>query len=435
MNDLSRIREEFPALVKHPEVAYLDSACISLTPRRVLAAVQAYYEEYPGCAGRSLHRWSEEVSTRVEATRRSVAEFLGAHGPEEVVFLRNATEAINLVGQGLVWKRGDRLLITDQEHNSNLVLWQRLAGAHRLRLEVLQLRDDGQWEPEALDAALAKGIRLVSVFQTSNLDGRSLPVRALVESAHDRGAEVLIDGCQAAPHGPVELERLGAAYYALSGRKMLGPPGTGVLAAAPGRLDALRPLLSGGETVEWTTLTEHRLRPPPYRFEAGLQNYSGILGLGAAAEMLRGFGPGELAAHDRALNSLATDALAGLPRVRLLGPLEPAERPSILAFTVAGVDPHDVALFLDSGHGVLVRSGQHCVHSWYARRGLPGNVRASFYIYNTPNDVHRFTEGLGELLERVPGADGPDGSSGRPRPVLGRRAPGARRRPRGPPRG
>lgn len=434
MTGAHRWRPSFPVYRAHPGIAYLDSACMSLTPTPVLEAMEQYYREYPGCAGRSLHRFSEEVGQRFEATREELASFFGAAGADRVVFLRNATEAINLVAQGLDWKPGERVLITDQEHNSNLVVWQRLARERGLRVEVLELADDGQWEPESLERALARGVRLVSVFHTSNLDGRTLPVREIVERAHDRGTQVLIDGSQAAPHQRIDLARLGVDYYALSGHKMLGPTGTGLLLGAPERLEPLRPLVSGGETVEWTTLEAHALRPPPHRFEAGLQNYAGVLGLGAAIRFLRRAGPREIAQHDRSLNDQATRELAGEPGLRLLGPAAARQRPSILAFDVQGVNPHDIALFLDSGYGVLVRSGQHCVHSWYSRHGLTGNVRASFYLYNDRKDVERLTRGVRELLGHLRGSHGP------PRRALraGDRRPGrngARRRSRGVPLG
>jgi cysteine desulfurase/selenocysteine lyase len=183
---------------------------------------------------------------------------------------------------------------------------------------------------------------------------------------------------------------------------MLGPTGTGVLAAAPGPLATLRPLLLGGETVEWSTLTDHELRPPPYRFEAGLQNYAGIIGAGAALEYLARLDPAEMRAKEVALNRRFTEAMAGEPRVHILGPKAPEQRPSIVAFALDGVDPHDAALFLDEGHHVMVRSGRHCVHSWYAERNLKGNVRASFYLYSRPSDVDALITGVRELLARIP---------------------------------
>ena len=404
---IERIRSDFPALGPkggREAPAYLDSACMSLVPQSVLDAMGEYYREFPGCAGRSLHRYAEEVGRRFEAARGAFAEYLGLPAPEGVAFVRNATEAINVVGRGLTWKKGDRVLVSDQEHNSNLVLWQRLAKEFGIKLEILSLPDDGSFDAELLEEKLALGIRLVSLFQTSNLDGRSLPTREIAERAHDRGALVLFDGCQAAPHRPPNLEREGIDFYALSLHKMLGPTGTGILAGRMDRLRELAPLIAGGETVEWTTLTDHALRPPPHRFEAGLQNYAGVLGAHAGLNYLRAIDPDERSAHERMINTRITRAFADEPRFRVLGPQDPKDRPTIYAFAIEGIDPHDVALFLDTGPGVLVRSGRHCVHSWYERRGLDGNVRASFYLYTSERDVDRLIEGLRELVGRVPAA-------------------------------
>ncbi len=425
---LADCRADFPALRRRDDgfaPVYLDSACMSLVPQAVVDAMASYYRDFPGCAGRSLHRFAEEVGRRYEATRTAFAGRLGVREAERIVFVRNSTEAINLVGQGLAWRRGDRVLVSDREHNSNLIVWQRLAAERGIRLEILPLDDGGGFDGDALDERLARGVRLVSLFHTSNLDGRTLPVAEIVERAHDRGARVLLDGCQAAPHAPVAVDRLGVDYYAVSGHKMLGPTGTGVLAAAPGRLGELRPLLVGGETVAWSTLADHELRPPPHRFEAGLQNYAGIVGAGAALDYLARLDPAEMAAHERALNERVSRAFADEPRVQLLGPADPAARPTLVAFTLQGIDPHDAALFLDEASGVMVRSGRHCVHSWYAERGLAGNVRASFYLYNRPEDADALVAGVRELLARLPPTGTSAGTGSRRRPAAPARRRGA----------
>jgi cysteine desulfurase / selenocysteine lyase len=423
--NVARVRSHFPALAPadgEAPVTYLDSACLSLAPREVLAAMEEYYTRYPGCAGRSVHRYSEEVGRRYEESREAFARFFGRAEAQDVVFLRNATEAINLVAQGLPWKRGDRVLVSDREHNSNLVVWQRLARERGVRLDVFPLPDERAFDAEAFERALARWPRLVSVFHTSNLDGRSLPLREIVERAHDRGALVLADGCQAAPHRRVRLDRLEVDAYAVSAHKMLGPTGVGALLASPGLLEGLRPLVLGGETVDWTTLDDHGLRAPPHRFEAGLQNYAGVLGARAALAFLERVGLDEVEAQQLEVNRAVDRALAGEHRVHLLGPREPRERPSICAFTLDGVDPHDAALYLDEGHGVLVRSGMHCVHSFYAARGLTGNVRASFYLYNDRRDAEALVAGLRELLRLVPdrGASGTSAGRPGPRPRVGR---------------
>ena len=430
--NLPALRAEFPALAAHgPEgpPRYLDSACMSLVPREVLRAVEEYYVAYPGCAGRSVHRFSEEVSRRYEEAREAFAAHFGLRDPRGVVFLRNATEAINLVAQGLAWRRGDRVLVTDREHNSNLVVWQRLAAERGVRLETFALPDDRPFDSDAFEEALVRGTRLVSVFHTSNLDGRTLPIREIVERAHDRRARVLVDGCPAAPHSRVGFDHLGADAYAVSAHKMLGPTGVGALVGTASLLGELRPLALGGETVEWTTVRSHALRAPPHRFEAGLQNYAGVLGAEAGLRFLERVGLDWVGARQLELARTVDRGLRDEPRVHPLGPPAPEDRPSVFAFTLDGVDPHDAAVFLDEGHGVLVRSGMHCVHSFYAARGLPGNVRASFYLYNDRRDAEALVDGVRELLERVPTrpASGTSAGTGRSRP----RASPARRRAAG----
>ena len=431
---LEQVRADFPALAARPDrpaPVYLDSACMSLVPRPVLDAMEEYYRDFPGCAGRSLHRFAEEVGRRFEGARDAYARFLGRADSRGIVFVRNATEALNLVAQGLTYERGDRVLVTDREHNSNLIVWQRLAEERGIVLDILPLSDDGAFDGDALEERLAGGVRLVSFFHTSNLDGRTLPIREITERAHDRGAKVLFDGCQAAPHLKLDLDALGVDFYAISSHKMLGPTGIGVLAAAPGPLSELRPLLVGGETVEWSTLTGHALRPPPHRFEAGLQNYAGVIGARAALDYLARVGLDEVEGRQRELNTRVTAAFAGEPRVRVLGPTGARDRPSIFAFALEGVDPHDAALFLDEGHDVMVRSGMHCVHSWYERRGLSGNVRASFYFYNDRRDADALVRGVEELLGRVPrdrvsGTSAATTGSARPTARDRRRAAGSR---------
>jgi cysteine desulfurase/selenocysteine lyase len=426
--NLDTARADFPALAPDRPggpLVYLDSACMTLVPRPVLETIGRHYVDAPGCGGRGVHRLSEEVARRFESDRAQFARWFGRADESGVVFVRNATEAINLVAQGFAWRRGDRVLISDREHNSNLVVWQTLVRERGIELDILPLSDDGTFDAEPLEAALARGVRLVSLFHTSNLDGRTLPMREIVERAHDRNASVLFDGCQAAPHLKLDLDRDGVDYYAVSAHKFMGPTGFGALLAGPGALDGLRPLLFGGEAVEETRLADHRLKPPPHRFEAGLQDYAGAAGARAALDYLARAGPEEVEARQRELNTLVTRAFDGEPRVHLLGPPDPAARPSIFSFTVDGLDPNDVALFLDESRQAMVRSGRHCVHSYYDARGLVGSVRASFYLYNHRADAQALIDGVRELLERAGGGAASGTSAGTSTPAP--RRPSARR--------
>ncbi len=399
-------RRDFPALgaPSKGSLAYLDSACLSLVPEVVLEAQREYYRDFPGCAGRSVHRWSEELSRRYERARETFARFLDASPDAALVNVRNTTEALNGVATGIDLPRGSSVLLTDREHNSNLLPWQREAERRGWRLRFLPLPDDRTFDEEAYLSELEKGIALVAFFHASNLDGRVLPARAIVEAAHDHGAQVLLDGSQAAPHEPVSLRRLGVDYYALSFHKMLGPTGTGLLALSPERAGTLPPWFVGGETVSTSSYEGHDLLPPPQRFEAGLQNYAGVLGAEAGVRYLERLGMVGSAAHLARLQERLASSLAGVDGLRVLGPREPRERGAIFAFDLEGVDPADVALFLDEGYGVLVRSGMNCVHSWYRARGLTGNVRASFHVYTDSSDLERLVAGLVELRARVPRA-------------------------------
>ena len=396
-------RKDFPALRSRRKGAagYLDSACLSLVPRPVLDAMEGYYADTPGCGGRSVHRWSTAVTEAVEGAREEFGRYFGAD-PAHLVTLRNTTEAINLVGRGLGLRKGDRVLVTDQEHNSNLVIWQVLARTLGIRLDVLPLPEDRAFDLDTYRRNLARPTRLVSVFHSSNLDGRTLPARELIEIAHDAGAEVLLDGSQYAPHERLDLTQLGVDYYALSLHKMLGPSGTGLLYGAPGKLERLAPLVVGGETVAWTDYRDHEPLPVPARFEAGLQNYAGIVGARAAVQYLGKVDMDELRDHMVRLQRIAADTLSS-EGVRPLGLPDPRARGSIFSFILEGVDAHDVALFLDEGYDTLVRSGMNCVHSWYRARGLDGSVRASFYLYTTEDEVRRFRDGVAELARLTQG--------------------------------
>ena len=398
-------RRDFPALQARPghrPPAYLDSACMSLVPRAVLEAQEEYYRDYPGCAGRSVHRWAEEVQRRYEEAREAFARFFQAPGPRHLVNVRNSTEGLNAVAQGLSLRKGARVLLTDQEHNSHLVVWQRLRETRGIRLDILPLPADRPFDMEAYQKALGRRPALVSFFHASNLDGRTLPARALVEEAHDRGARVLLDGSQAAAHQPISLRSIGPDFYVLSFHKMLGPTGTGLFYIGPRDLETFSPWFVGGETVETTEYGSHALRPPPHRFEAGLQNYAGVLGAAAALRYLRQHRFEELPAHLAGLQRHLDRELDGLPGLTRLGPPRPQDRGAIFPFLLSGLSPEDVALFLDQGHDVFVRSGMNCVHSWYRARGLPGNVRASFHLYTGRQEVDRLVRGLRELRRRVP---------------------------------
>ena len=397
--DVARLRRDFPLLERPDAPIYLDSACMTLKPRQVIDAVSRYYTETPFCAGRAVYEGSLAVETTMEDARRALASLLGGR-PEATVWTKNATEAINLVAHARPWRRGDVVLTTDREHNSNLVPWQMLA--HRgVRHEVVASREDGTLDLDAWEARLARGdVALVAAVHASNLDGYEAPAKALVELAHDRDVPVLLDGAQAAPHMPVDLARLGADFYAVSLHKMLGPTGVGALLSTPEALAKLGPFMTGGDTVARTTYAEAELLDAPAKFEAGLQNYAGFFGALAAIEYLRAIGLDQVHRHERALAARVAKALEGTAGLHLLGaPL--GTRGGVVPFALESLDPHALAILLEDKHRILVRSGDHCLHSWFNARGVPGAVRASFYLYNTLEEADRFSSAVVDLLAQL----------------------------------
>jgi len=385
--DTDKIRQDFPVLKKG--YVYLDSACMSLKPEQVVNAVCKYYHENPACAGRSSHKLGNAVTAEVASARETVAKFIGAKRPEEIIFTKNTTESINLVAHSLDFKGA--VLQTDKEHNSNLLPWLVRGCKHM----IVKSRPDGTFDLDAFEGSL-DGVGLVSMVHTSNLDGTTIPVDNIIKIAHDHGALVLLDGAQSVPHKPVDVRKLNVDLLAFSGHKMLGPTGVGVLYAKADLLEKMRPFMVGGDTVLNSTYTSYEMMKPPEKFEAGLQNYAGIIGLGAAVEYLKKAGLKNVEKHEDELNGRITDALHG--KVDLIGPRE--GRSGIFSFNVRGANPHEVALFLNNAN-IMVRSGMHCVHSWFNAHGMKGSVRASLYLYNTKEDCDRFVDAVEKFLKLV----------------------------------
>jgi len=417
--DVATLRQDFPLLARADAPIYLDNACMTLKPRQVIDAVRRYYEETPYCAGRAVYEGSLAVEETMEGARRALASLLGAPA-DATVWTKNATEAINLVAHAFPWKRGDVVLTSDREHNSNLVPWQVLA-ARGVRHEVVPSRADGTFDLDAWQSRLARGdvgdlgadrtraagrgpVALVAAVHVSNLDGYEAPARELIELAHERDVPVLLDGAQAAPHMPVDLARLGADYYAVSLHKMLGPTGVGALLSTPDALARLGPFMSGGDTVARTTYESAEFLDAPARFEAGLQNYAGFAGATPAIEYLRRVGLENVRRHEKKLAERVAKRLEGTAGLHLIGaPL--ATRSGVVPLALDRVDPHALAILLEDKHRILVRSGDHCLHSWFNARGVPGALRASFYLYNTVEEADAFAEAVEGLLAQLATGD------------------------------
>jgi cysteine desulfurase/selenocysteine lyase len=397
--DVKKLREDFPVLQNAKGLVYFDNACMSLKPRQVIQKMLGYYEQYTACAGRSNHSLSRVCEEKYQEARKSLQKFIGAKKPEEIVFTRNTTEGINLLAHSLDLNKGNAILTSDREHNSNLLPWQLLKERKGIEHRIVRSREDYTFDLEAFKKAMDRNVKLVSVVWTSNIDGYTLPVREIIKTAHDYGALVLLDGAQAVPHLKTDVRKLNADFLAFSGHKMLGPTGTGVLYGKHELLERLQPFMVGGETVEFTTYETHKFLKPPEKFEAGLQDYAGMIGLGEAARYLERLGHENIEKHERELGMLISQKLSEIPNLQKVGVQSPELNGGIISFNIKGLKYHDVSLMLDRNHGIMIRSGQHCCHSWFSGHGIEGSARASLYLYNTQEEAELFAEAVKKIAK------------------------------------
>jgi cysteine desulfurase/selenocysteine lyase len=395
---LESVRAEFPILAREVggrPLAYLDSAATAQKPAGVIEAIDSYYRNSNANVHRSMHLLAEEAEALYEGGRRKVAGLVGAR-PAEIVFVRNATEAINLVR--FTWARehigpGDTVLITAMEHHSNVVPWQLLCQEQGARLEYIEVDGDGRLELSDLDERLARGVKLVALAHVSNVLGTINPVAEVAERAHAAGAVVLVDGAQGVPQFPVDVPATGADFYAFTGHKMYGPTGIGVLWGRRDLLEEMPPFLGGGSMIKAVEDDHSTWAAIPAKFEAGTPAIAESAGLGAAADFMTGLGMDAVRAHERELTSYALDRLSGTSGVTVYGPADAADRGALVSFTVAGIHPHDLAE-LCNREGIAIRAGHHCAQPLMRRLGVPATARASFGIYNTTDEVDRLVDAL-----------------------------------------
>lgn len=402
---IERCREDFPTLRGDNPPAYLDNACVTLKPKSVIDAITDYYTQTPGCGGRSVHRYGTKVSKTVADARKKLGAFLNAEQTNEVVFTRNATHSINQIAHGLQWSKGDVVLTSDREHNSNLVPWLQLEQEQGIDHRVVPSHEDNTFDLEAFEAMCADAgnrLRMVAMSHVGNLDGVSIPIKEVTKIAHDHGALVAIDGAQSTPHMNVDVQALDIDFLSFSIHKMCGPSGMGGLWGRYELLDGLRTIQSGGQTVTHSTYTDASWAKPPARFEGGLGNFAGMMATGAAIDYLSNINMDDVHAHEIKLNSIMTNGIKDLPGIEIIGPEDPAQRGGICSILMHELPSHEVALLLDEAAGVMVRSGQHCVHSWFDAHGHPqGSLRASAYMYNTEEDANRFVDTLTEIIDTL----------------------------------
>jgi cysteine desulfurase/selenocysteine lyase len=397
--NLEKTREDFPVLkqkINGKPIVYFDNACVTLKPKQVVEAMNEYYEEYPGCAGRSIHKFGNRVTDKVKESREKIAKFIGAKKPEEVIFTRNTTEGINLLAHSLGLKKNDTVLTTDREHNSNLIPWQMLTKTIGIKHKIVYSKKDMTFDIDEFEK-MVKDAKIVSFVHCSNLDGYTLPAQEIIKIAHDNDALVILDGAQSAPHKPVNVKKLDVDFFAFSGHKMLGPSGMGVLYGKQHLIEKLNPFIVGGDTVQKSTYDSCIFLKPPEKFEAGLQNYAGIVGFAAATEYLDKVGKENIQKHEIELNKLITQDIENMDGSNIIGPSSSELRGGIISFNIEGINYHDIAMMLDERANIMIRSGQHCVHSWFNAHGIEGSARVSLYLYNTKEEAKVFIDNLKEI--------------------------------------
>jgi len=400
--DVAALRREFPTLdqkVNGKPLVYLDNAATSQKPRAVIAALDDYYARDNANVHRGIHELSRRATMAYEDARAKVARWINAPDAAEVVWTRGTTEAINLVAcawglDGL--REGDEIVVTVMEHHSNLVPWQLLARRTGAKLRFIELDDQGRLVLDDLPSLLGERTRLVAFTHVSNALGTVNPVKDIAAAAHEVGALVLVDGAQGAVHRRVDVQDLGVDFYAFSGHKMCGPTGIGALWARRDLLESMEPYQGGGEMIEFVERDMSTWAEVPHKFEAGTPNIAGAIGMGAAVDFLSRLDMEEVAAHERALMAYAMERVGAVPGIRIYGPASLDERVGVLPFTLGDAHPHDISTILDTD-GVAVRAGHHCAQLVMKRYGLSATARASFYLYNTEEDVDRLVEGLEQV--------------------------------------
>lgn len=408
----SKIRQDFPILsrkVNGKLLAYLDNAATSQKPRQVIEAIADYYRRSNANVHRGIHTLSVEATEMMEKAREKIAKFVGVADCAEIIFVRNATEAINLVAYSwgrLNVEKNDEIVLTVAEHHSNFVVWQQLAAENGAVLKIVPVDENGEVDELAFKKAITKKTKLVAFFHVSNVLGTINPVEKLVSIVKGQLSNVviLIDGAQAVPHMPVDIDSIGADFYVFTGHKMLGPTGIGVLWAKRELLEQMPPFLFGGEMISKVSFDQATWNELPWKFEAGTPNIAGAVGLGAAVDYLEKVGMGDVRKHEVELTEYTFDRLSKISEVTIYGPMDAKKRGGVISFNIGNpsthsvrsgplVHAHDVASILDS-EGIAIRSGHHCAQPLMEFLGINSAARASFYIYNTKEEIDRLVEGI-----------------------------------------
>jgi len=396
-SDIAAIRAEFPVLsekIHGKPLVYLDNAATAQKPLRVIETLDRYYREYNSNIHRGVHTLSEKATSEYENARVKTRDFIHAASASEIIFTRGTTESINLVAQSYgrsSLKPGDEIIISEMEHHSNIVPWQILCEQTGAVLKVIPINDEGELIFEEFEKLLGSRTKIVSVGHLSNALGTINPIKQLTELAHAHGALVVIDGAQAVPHCPVDVQDLDCDFYCFSSHKLFGPTGVGVLYGKYHLLDAMPPWQGGGDMIKMVTFEKTLYNDLPYKFEAGTPHIAGVIGLGAAIDYVSSLGLNAIASHESVLLEYATDAAAAIPGLRLIGTAK--QKAGILSFVLDNVHPHDIGTILDHD-GIAIRTGHHCAMPVMERFKVPATARASLAVYNTLEEIDRFVEGI-----------------------------------------
>jgi cysteine desulfurase/selenocysteine lyase len=402
--DVIKIRQDFPVLERQVRegvrLIYLDSTATSQKPRQVIEAMDGFYHNTNANIHRGVHTLAEEATALYEGARERVAKFINAESARQVIYTRNATEAINLVAYS--WaranlKRGDLVVLTEMEHHSNLVPWHMLQSEREIELDFIPVTEDGLLDLEAYQSLLERRPKLVSFTHMSNVLGTVNPAAEIIRLAHQAGAATLVDGAQSVPHLPVDVQALHADFYVFSAHKMCGPTGIGALYGKADLLETMPPFLGGGDMIREVKLRSFRPNSLPHKFEAGTPAIAEAVGFGAAVDYLSSIGMDKIAAHEHEITEYALERLEEIPGVKLFGP-SADKKGGVAAFTLEGVHPHDVAQILDQD-GIAVRAGHHCAQPLHEKFGIPATSRASFYLYTTKEEVDLLVKGVYKVKE------------------------------------
>lgn len=400
--NVHRIRKDFPILsrkIKDNPLVYFDNAATTQKPLSVIDAIRDYYMNYNSNIHRAVHQMAEEATHAYEATRQKVARFINSHSTDEIIFTRNATEAINLVshtwGEDNIHK-DDRIVITELEHHSNIVPWQVLCNQTRASLDYIEVDRGGYLNMDRCEKILQnKNTKLISISEVSNVLGTIVPIRKIVKMAHGQDIPVLVDAAQSVPHMPVDVQATDCDFMVFSAHKMLGPTGVGILYVKKEILEKLQPFISGGDMIKEVHKYETIYNDLPYKFEAGTPNIAGVIGFGAAIDYLNHLGMDKIRDHEIELTKYAMDAMKDIRGMTLYGPLDAKNKGGVISFNLGDIHPHDLATILND-HGIAIRSGHHCAQVLMEKFDLSATSRASFYIYNTPEEVDKFINALND---------------------------------------